>query len=157
LDRLSDALGLGLTEVQRSSVMSALGNLQLQTGAAKAFQAFAEAGWKQITLTNGSESFTRSLLEQAGVDAYVSAVLSCDEVGKSKPHPDVYALARGQAEGEVWLVAAHGWDIQGASRAGFKTAYVTSKETSYLSVYPPPDVIEDDLSTLATSILGAAG
>jgi 2-haloacid dehalogenase len=157
MERLSDDLGLGLTEDQRSSLMGALGSLQLQTGAREAFQAFADAGWKQVTLTNGSESFTRLLLEQAGVDSFFSAVLSCDEIGKSKPHPDVYALARNQAEGEVWMVAAHAWDIQGASRAGFKTAYVTTKETSYLSAYPSPDVIEDDLSSLAASVLEAAG
>jgi 2-haloacid dehalogenase len=155
MDRLSDALGLGLTEDQRASVMGALGRLPLQPGATDAFRAFADAGWSQITLTNGSESFTRSLLEGAGVDSYFTAVLSCDEIGKSKPHPDVYELARRHAEGEVWMVAAHAWDLQGAARVGFKTAYVTSKEASYLSVYPAPDVIEDELSAVASSILQA--
>ena len=94
MDRLSDALDLGLTEEQRGSVLSALGSLPLQPGATEAFEAFARAGWRQITLTNGSESFTRSLLSTAGVEAYISAVLSCDQVGKSKPHCDVYELAR---------------------------------------------------------------
>jgi 2-haloacid dehalogenase len=155
--RLSDALGLGLTDDQRTSLMGSLGSLQLQPGATEAFQAFADAGWKQITLTNGGESFTRGLLEGAGVDSHFSAILSCDEISRSKPHPDVYDLARRHAEGEVWMVAAHAWDLQGASRAGFKTAYVTTKETTYLNVYPAPDVIEDDLSAVAASILEAAG
>ena len=157
MGRMSDALGLGLTEGQRASLMGALGGLQLQPGAPEAFQAFADAGWKQITLTNGSEEFTRKLLEEAGVDSYFSAILSCDEIGKSKPHPDVYALARGHVDGEAWMVAAHAWDLQGASRVGFKTAYVTTKETSYLSVYPAPDVIKDDLEELAAAVLAAAG
>ena len=156
MERISLALDLGLTEHQRASVMDALGDLQLQPGAKEAFRAFREGGWNQITLTNGSESFTRSLLKSAGVEGFISAVLSCDEVGKSKPHADVYELARRRSEGEIWMVAAHAWDLQGAARVGFKTAYVTSKETSYLSVYPAPDVLEDDLSAVAASILGAA-
>jgi len=153
MDRISDALDLGLTEDQRSSVMGALRDLRLQPGATEAFRAFSDGGWKQITLTNGSEAFTRSLLESAEVDSFFSAVLSCDEVGKSKPHADVYELARRHSEGEIWMVAAHAWDLQGAARAGFKTAFVTSKETSYLSVYPAPDVIEDDLSAVANAIV----
>jgi 2-haloacid dehalogenase len=156
MERLSDALELGLTEDQRGSLMGALGGLQLQPGATEAFEAISNAGWKQISLTNGSESFTRSLLEGAGVDSFFSDVLSCDEVGKSKPHPDVYELARRHSEGEVWMVAAHAWDLQGAARVGFKTAYVTTKETSYLGVYPAPDLLEDDLASVATAILSAA-
>ena len=157
MDRISDALDLELTEDQRASVMGVLRDLRLQPGATDAFRAFADGGWKQITLTNGSESFTRSLLEGAGVDSFFSAVLSCDEVGKSKPHGDVYALARRHSEGEVWMVAAHAWDVQGAARAGFKTAFVTSKETSYLSAFPAPDVIEDDLFSVANAILTTTG
>lgn len=153
LDRTCDALGLDLDEDQRGSVMQTLGELELQPGAEDAFAAFAEAGWKQITLTNGSESFTRSLLERAGVASRFAEVLSCDEVGRSKPHREVYELARRHSEGEVWMVAAHAWDLQGAARAGFKTAFVTSKEASYLRAYPPPDVLEDDLATVATAIL----
>jgi len=156
MERTSDALGLGLTQDQRDSVMETLASLPLQPGATEAFDAFSDAGWKQITLTNGGAAFTRSLLEKAGVTGYFSEVLSCDEVGKSKPHPDVYELAREHGRGEIWMVAAHAWDIQGAAHAGLRTAYITSKEASFLSVYPAPDVLEDDLSAAAETILRTA-
>jgi 2-haloacid dehalogenase len=106
-----------------------------------------------LTLSNGSEDFTRALLTQAGVDRFFAGILSCDAVGRSKPHKDVYELARRNADGEIWMIAAHAWDIQGAARAGLRTAYITSKEKVYLNAYPAPEIVASDLATAAAAIL----
>ena len=55
-------------------------------------------------------------------------MLSTDSLRTTKPHPKVYALARDRAEGEPWMVAAHAWDLQGAGRAGMRTAWVSSRD-----------------------------
>ena len=87
---------------------------------------------KVVLVTNGSENTTRGYLEQAGVDDLVDAVLSCDEVGKSKPFPDVYdgairvcnrlevtAWTRSAGDGiQRWFVAAHLWDLHAARKHG---------------------------------------
>jgi 2-haloacid dehalogenase len=134
-------------------IMSSLKEMDLNDGAREAFQRFTDAGWRIVTLTNGSEELTRELLERARLDHHVSAVLSCDSIGISKPHPAVYALAKGNAPGELWMVAAHAWDIQGAARAGLRTAFVAPGDGAYLDVFPAPDIIAPDLVSAAAAVL----
>lgn len=55
--------------------------------------------------------------------------------------------------GEVWLVAAHAWDIMGAASAGLRTAFITQEEKAFLAVYPQPDVVAVDLVGAANRIL----
>jgi 2-haloacid dehalogenase len=94
------------------------------------------------------------LLERAGVRERFAALLSCDEVRRTKPHPEVYALARREAEGELWLVAAHAWDVAGALMAGLRGAFVSEQEGSYLEdVYPPPDVSAAGLEEAVGAVL----
>ena len=65
----------------------------------------------------------------------------------------VYAMPKPDANGDLWLVAAHAWDIQGAARANLKTAFITKSEQEYLSIYPQPDVIADNLVAAANKII----
>jgi 2-haloacid dehalogenase len=149
-----------LGAVLRSSLVRTLDSMDLDAGGEAVGRIMSSlremelsAGWRIVTLTNGSEELTRDLLERAGLDRHVSAVLSCDSIGISKPHPDVYALAKRHAAGELWMVAAHAWDIQGAARAGLRTAFVSAKESSYLDVFPAPDIIAPDLVSVAEAVL----
>ncbi len=106
----------------------------------------ANAGWKLLALTNGAEASTRGLLRRAGVEDRFAAVLSCDAIGRFKPHRDVYEAAKREAEGDLWMVAAHAWDVAGAAMTGLRTVYVTAVEGAYLDVYPEPDVTVDRLA-----------
>jgi 2-haloacid dehalogenase len=99
---------------------------------------------------------TNSLLERGNMEAFFTEVISCDEIGISKPHREVYERAKRSASGEIWFVAAHSWDIQGAGEAGLKTVWVGSKEPEYLSVYPPPDATVADLTEASRVLLSAA-
>lgn len=99
-------------------------------------EALSEAGWRVITLTNGREEFTRGLLEGAGFGNRFVASLSCDAIRKTKPHPDVYDMAKREATGEVWLVAGHAWDVAGASAAGLRTAWIRHHRKGVLVCVP---------------------
>jgi 2-haloacid dehalogenase len=55
------------------------------------------------------------LLEQVSALQNFTNIFSCDAIQKTKPHPDVYALPKQDAEGDVWMVAVHAWDIAGAA------------------------------------------
>jgi 2-haloacid dehalogenase len=50
------------------------------------------------------------------------------------------------------MVAAHAWDIAGASRAGLRTAFITQQEKDYLSIYPQPEVVASNLVAAASKI-----
>ncbi len=150
------ALAIGLEEGMVPEVMEAFRQLEPVDGAEEAVTRLSEAGWRIVALTNGSEDSTRSLLRRAGFEDRFAAARSCDEVRTTKPHPRVYAMAKEEAEGELWLVAAHAWDVAGAARAGLRTAWVSSVEGRYLSVYPEPDVIASDLRDAADHLIEQA-
>lgn len=141
---------------QLSQVVASFTELEPQPEALEAFRVLSEADWKLVALTNGSEDSTRKLLECAGALQNFASILSCDAIQKTKPHPDVYAMAKQNAEGNLWMVAAHAWDIAGAARTGLKTAFIIQQEKDYLSIYPQPEVIANNLVEAANKIIQAS-
>ena len=66
-------------------------------------------------------------MEHSRLAGFFEAMLSVEEVGLYKPHAHVYRWAArklGVGVAECLLVAAHGWDVAGASWAGMRTAFV---------------------------------
>jgi 2-haloacid dehalogenase len=134
-------------------VMATLKELDPAEGAGASIQALTEAEFRILALTNGSEEITRTLLDGAGLYGHFDELLSCDEIRVSKPHPSVYEMARHREPGELWMVAAHGWDIAGAARAGLRTAWISGKERIYPATFPPPDIRAPDLESAARHII----
>jgi 2-haloacid dehalogenase len=77
-----------------------------------------------------------------------------------KPHPDAYAHAARALEAdpaELVLVAVHPWDLDGASRAGWRTAYVDRSGAPWPGAFTPPDVVVGSVSGLAEALRAASG
>ena len=157
LPRTLKMLGVEASSVELKRVVSAFAELELQPSALESFQLLSEAGIKLVALTNGSEDSTHRLLEQANARQYFTDIFSCDAIEKTKPHPDVYAMPKQVATGDVWMVAVHAWDIAGASLAGMRTAFITSQEKDYLSIYPPPELVTSNLVEAASKIVEVSG
>ncbi|HEY9296910.1 MAG TPA: HAD family hydrolase [Phormidium sp.] len=157
LPRTLKVLGIEADAQQRSHIVDAFSELELQASALEAFRILTTAGWKLVALTNGSEDSTRKLLAGANALEYFTGIFSCDAIKKTKPHPDVYALAKQDVLGDVWMVAVHAWDIAGAAGAGLRTAFITAEEKDYLHVYPQPEVVASDLAEAAHKIVKATG
>ena len=155
LPRTLKMVGISASSVQLSRLVNSFTELEPSPGALEAFEIIARSGWKLVALTNGSEDSTRKLLERAGVKQLFASILSCDAVQKTKPHPDVYAMPLQNAEGDVWMVAVHAWDIAGAAKANLRTAFITQEEKDYLSIYPQPEVIASNLVDAANKIVEA--
>lgn len=156
LPRTLATLGLGALPEQLDAVVASFTQLEPQPGLQEAVGRLADAGWRLLALTNGAEGSTRGLLRQAGVEERFAAVLSCDAIGRFKPHRDVYEAAKRTAEGELWMVAAHAWDVAGAAMAGLRTVYVTATEGAYLDVYPEPDLTVERLSEVPARLAETA-
>ena len=83
-------------------------------------------------------------VENAGLAGLVDGVVSADEVGMLKPSPRPYALAAerlGVPLGELWLVAAHDWDVVGARAAGARAAFLARPGQRPPIAGPPPDLV----------------
>lgn len=153
LPRTLQMLDIELNSSQLSQIMETFSELELQPEAEEAFKVLTTSGWKIIALTNGSKDATRKLLERAGVQKYFAEVYSVDAIALTKPHPDVYKMIQTDNLENVWLVAAHAWDIAGAERVGMKTAFVTQLEKDYLDVYPQAEIKVENLLEAARQII----
>ena len=78
-------------------------------------------------LSNGSPAMLDAALAASGLAERFAAVLSVEAIGLYKPSARVYAMVPqhfGCTPHEVLFVSSNGWDIAGAARAGFVTAWV---------------------------------
>lgn len=149
LPRALALVGIELREESRNSVMQALLELRPVDGAEIACQTLTSAGWQLVAVTNGSREMAKQLLERSDLDRYFSDVLSCDDIGVSKPHRRVYEEVARQHEGKKWLVAAHAWDVAGAKDVGWRTAWIAMLERIYPGTFPEPDITARDLAQAA--------
>lgn len=139
-----------------SQALSGFGELPAHADVAPAFQVLHEAGVRIVALTNGQADNTRRLLERARLDGQVERIISIDEVRRWKPAREVYLHAAkvvGVAPGELALVAAHAWDIHGASRAGLVTGWVSRLEQRFSPAMNPPGVTGDALIEVSRRLL----
>lgn len=119
-------------------------------------RALAEAGLRVVTLTNGSLSQSKSLLERAGVVDLVDERLSVDDAGRWKPHPSAYAYAAetcGVPLARCAMVAVHPWDLMGAAAVGMTTGWIDRQGTPWPGCYPPPDVTGPGLPSVARALV----
>jgi 2-haloacid dehalogenase len=156
LPRTLRQLQVNATPDQSREVIGAFGQLEPQPGLTELVASLAADNWRILALTNSSVDAVAGLLERAGIGRYFAKLLSTDQVQKMKPHPAVYELARREAEGEAWMIAAHAWDIQGAARAGLRTVFISALETGYLDIYPRPDVVVKDLAGVKAALTQTA-
>jgi len=108
--------------------MKPLGSLPAQPDAAPALEKLKEAGFILATLTNSPLTIADSQLGNAGLSGYFSKLLSVSSIKTFKPHVATYQWAAKQmatTPGDCMFVAAHGWDIAGALRAGMRGAFVS--------------------------------
>jgi 2-haloacid dehalogenase len=105
-----------------------------------ALQVLADAGLRQVTLTNGSVENTRTLIERAGLQRFFADVLSVEQVQVYKPAPEPYGLV--DAASTV-LLAAHDWDCAGAGAAGLRAIYVDRQDEGWTLPVPEPERVRD--------------
>jgi 2-haloacid dehalogenase len=99
------------------------------------------AGHQLATLSNGAATVAEGLLARAGIRDQFGWVLSVEDAGRWKPARAAYlhaAHATGTAPRDLTMVAVHPWDIDGAARAGLRTAYLDRDGTGYPGHLVPP-------------------
>lgn len=152
---LPEAGATGDVEDAVGHVLEGFSSLSLHPDVVPGVQALHEAGMRLVTLSNGAASVAEGLLGRAGVRDLFEQVLSVEEPGVWKPAAGAYGFAAtrcGVAPREMMLVAAHPWDLDGASRAGLNTAWVNRPGRPYPSYALPPTVTVASLEDLAGAL-----
>jgi 2-haloacid dehalogenase len=160
LEMTATQAGVELAEDDKQAVAAQLRRLPAHPEVAGALERLGAGGLRLAALTNSTEQVARAQLEYAGLLEAFELVLSADMVGRLKPAPEPYRLAAerlGVAVGRVRLVAAHGWDVAGAARAGCVTAFVARPGKVLDPLVERPEIIGANLTEVAQAILAVEG
>jgi 2-haloacid dehalogenase len=133
------------------AVMAGFMDLDVHPDVARAVQLLGTRGQRLVTLSNGSTQVADRLLRRAEVRDAFHQLLSVEDAGVWKPHPQAYAYAAQQCEveiGDVMLVAVHPWDIDGAHRAGMRTVWVNRDGRNYPEVFAEPEYTVSEMTGL---------
>ncbi|WP_035334949.1 haloacid dehalogenase type II [Dokdonia sp. PRO95] len=117
----------------------------------QALEALRDQGFKLVALTNSSISGLAQKLAYAEIKDNFDTLLSCETVGAFKPSLEVYswALSKLNVEAEdAMMIAAHGWDITGAKKAGMQTTFISRPGKQMYPLAQKPDYNVDTLDGL---------
>ena len=135
-------------------ILAAMGELPVHPDVPAGVRALAATGLRLATLTNGGGAVPAAVLGRAGLRELFEALLSVQDGpgGAWKPAASAYHRAVRALDvdpGDVVLVAAHPWDVDGAHRAGLRTAWVDRAGSPYPGGFARPDLTVAGLGELA--------
>lgn len=154
LDTLATRHRTGLSSARKTELLDSFAALPPHADAGEAFRRVKAAGARILAVSNGAGASTEKLLAGAGLDQYVDAIVSVDEVGRPKPRREVYlhaAKIAGTNPPELALVATHPWDIHGAKCAGLMTGFV-ARGFSFPPIFSAPDATGQELADVAAEL-----
>lgn len=125
-----------------AAVVKTFAELPAHPDVRPAFELVRNIGLPVAIVTNGDRASTEAALHRAGLASLVDVTISVTEVGHFKPAPQVYLAAADALKlrpAELALVAAHGWDLLGASRAGLRTGFVVRNDPEVSPALVEPD------------------
>jgi 2-haloacid dehalogenase len=155
---LTGALSTVSVDDAVAELMDAFMQLPVHPDVVPGVHALADAGHRLMTLSNGSASVAEGLLARAGVRDRFEALLSVQDAPAWKPDRRAYELAISRAgvpAEETMLVAVHPWDIDGAHRAGMRTAWLNREGAPYPAVHSSPEITVTSLPELAEALTPA--
>ena len=146
---------LGPTE--RAELLAKLKQLPSFSDVHDGLDKLRAAGFTLAVLTNSSPAAVKAVLDHAKLSKYFDKAISADSVKRFKPAVEPYQLAArelGVNVSSLMLVAAHSWDIAGASRAGCQTCFVRRPDEVLDEITPTPTLIVADLRQLSRQLGG---
>ncbi len=137
------------------AVMASLKAVTLHPDVVDGIRELSAAGFRLVTLSNGSTAIAQKLFEEAGIDREFERLLSVEGSSPWKPAHESYEYAAGEcgvALGEMALVAVHPWDTHGAARAGLTAVWVDRDGSTYPPHFAAPAVTVSSLAGLAAHL-----
>jgi 2-haloacid dehalogenase len=154
LEMLAAREGIQLASADVEEIVDEMRSLPPHADVAPALRVLRDAGYRVCTLTNSPLQVVQDQLSRARLTDHFDAILSADQVKALKPRHEAYALVARTfdvALADVWLVAAHHWDVAGALAAGCAAAFV-ARPGMHLSRFERPDIVGDDLIAVARQL-----
>ncbi|WP_339919874.1 haloacid dehalogenase type II [uncultured Flavobacterium sp.] len=156
LDMAATSMHKKVTEEDIKETLSVIKSLQTYPDVIKGLQLLKENGFRLITLTNSPPSALKEQLKNSNLTDYFEQALSIDTIEKYKPAAETYLWAAEklavQAK-EMLMIAAHGWDLAGASHAGLATCFIAREGQSLYTLSSKPDLVANDILAMAEKLV----
>ena len=144
-----------LTAKQRGELSEVLHCLPPFPDVKEKLETLSKTGIRLVALTNSGLETAERLLQAAGLKHHFHRVLSADSVRRLKPSPEPYEMAARECSVEIkslLMVAAHSWDIAGASRAGCRTCFIYRPGEVLDEIFPQPDFTATSIVELSKQL-----
>ncbi len=148
--------GIELGEDEAEKAIEPMSSLKPHPDVEPALARLKEAGFTLAALTNSPQPLADRQLANAVLTKYFSKQLSVSEIETFKPHMATYQWAgrkMGVTSGDCLMVAAHGWDIAGALRAGMRGVFVSRPGAQIYPLAPSPEHSAPDLMQCADYLI----
>ncbi len=160
LQMIADAEGVEISEDEARKIVGGIRTLPPHPEVPGALELLKDAGFRMVALTNNPLVVVHEQMANAGLQKYFEHNFSVDTVRRFKPAPEPYRMVAEALgveppteTGDMWMIAAHAWDIGGAARVGYKTAFVARPGKAPYPLFAAPDVIGNNLREAAEGII----
>ncbi|QJX46652.1 haloacid dehalogenase type II [Hymenobacter taeanensis] len=146
-----------LRPAQKKKLLALMTRLPAHSDVPKGLQMLLDAGFSLVAFSNSTQLMLDEQLRQADIIHYFDRGLSVDAVQLYKPHPHTYQAAvqaLGVAPADAALLAAHGWDVAGALRAGLQAGFVARPGQTLYPLAPRPTYMGETLVEVARQLIG---
>jgi len=156
LEMIANQKNIAITsEEARAAVLTPFRDLAPHSDVVEGLKRIKAKGYTMITLTNSSDAGIAAQLKNANLAQYFDGSLTVQNLETFKPDLKVYDWARKEmkvAPEDAMLIAAHAWDIAGADKAGWKTAYILRPGKALYPLADKPDLTGKDLIEIADQL-----
>ena len=156
LEMIANQQNIKLTPEQaRTAVLTPFRDLEPHKDVVEGLKKIRAMGYTMITLTNSSDAGIAAQLKNANLAQYFDGSLTVQNLQIFKPDLKVYQWAQKEmnvAPEDAMLIAAHAWDIAGADKAGWKTAFILRSGKALYPLSDKPDLTGKDLIEIANQL-----
>ena len=141
-----------LRSAQRRTIVRSLPQLPPVADVKPGLEALRSEGRRLAVLTNSALKAAKQAVESAGLTQFFDGIYSAESVKRLKPAPEPYLMLAKEfavKTRDIFLVAAHSWDITGAANAGCRTCFLRRPEQVLDELTPKPDLVVSDLREIA--------
>jgi 2-haloacid dehalogenase len=152
-DALDHALAaVGITDTGlREELMTGYLGISAYPEVPAMLEELRSTGMRLAILSNGTPHMLSSALRHSATEGFFEAVLSAEEAGVFKPHPDVYRLAPrrlGVAAQTICFISSNGWDAWSGKAFGYQVLWCNRTQQAPEHLPTRPDGEISDLGSL---------
>jgi len=156
LDMIAKIHKINLSEDGKKEILSTILNLPVHKDVVVGLKMLKKAGYILVSLTNSTLPVVTKQLTNAGISKYFDKMFSVDKVKYFKPAPQPYQMVVKHfslVPEDCLLIASHAWDVAGAAKVGYKTAFIERPGKVVDPLAIPTDIFGKDLQEVAEKII----